>query len=185
VSRRPRLESGEELIIVVTPVARGLVGPLLVLVALEGLVIWGAPQWSTLHRVEAIVLAVVGVGPALVVAGRIWRWRSHRITVTTWRVVREGGVLARSSSDVYLSDIGATHADQSLWDRVRRRGVVLLETRAGTVVLGPVRHPASLRRLIDRTRRDYASPEDVSWEDWLRDPHEGPGRGPHPRSPHR
>ena len=178
MSRRQRLENGEALVISVTPVPQGLVVPLTVFVLLEGVVIWLATLWSLLHRHEGIALAAVGVLPALVIATRTWRWRSHKVTLTTQRVVIDGGVLARYSTQVNLGDVFATHADQTFAERLRRRGVVLLETSAGTVMLPAVRHPAALRRLVDRTRRDHASATSPSWDEWFDDPrsdHRGRG----------
>jgi membrane protein YdbS with pleckstrin-like domain len=177
VSRRQRLENGEVLVISVTPVPQGLVAPFVIFVLVEGFVIWLAMQWSLLHRYEGIALAALGVLPALVIATRTWRWRSHKITLTSQRVVIHGGVLARHSTQVNLGDVFATHADQSFAERLRRRGVVLLETSAGTVTLPPVRHPAALRRLVDRTRRDDASSKSPSWDEWFDDPRSG-HRGP-------
>lgn len=177
MSRRLHLENGEALVISVTPVPQGLAVPLVVFALLEGLVIWLATLWSLLHRYEGIALVTVGALPALVGATRTLRWRSHKITLTTQRVAIDGGVLARFSTQVHLGDVFATHADQSFAERLRRRGVVLLETSAGTVTLPAVRHPAALRRLVDRTRRDFASSTSSSWDQWFDDPrseHRGP-----------
>ncbi len=174
MSPRPRLESGELLVISVTPVPSGLAAPLSVFVLLEAVVLWFAPRWSLLHRVEAVALLVVGVLPALVIATRTWRWRSYKITLTNRRVVIDGGVLARHSTQVNLADVFATHADQTFSERLRRRGVVRLETSAGTVTLPAARHPAALRRLVDRTRRDHSSSATANWEDWLADPRDDP-----------
>lgn len=170
MSRRLRLENGEMLLINVTPVAQGILAPLALLVLLEGSVIAATMKWSWLHHDEPVVIAIVGIVPALIVATRTWRWRSHTIAVTSERVVIEGGVLGRYSTQVYLSDVFATHADQTFTERLRRTGVVLLETAAGTVTLGPVRHPAALRRLVDRTRRDDAGSERTYRDEWFDDP---------------
>ena len=169
MSPRLRLEEGEATVISVTPVAEGLLGPLIVLVLLEGVIIAFAPKWSLLHHYEAFVILVVGFVPALVIVGRSWRWRSHKVIVTTRRVVMYGGVLSRYSTEIDFREIVATHATQSWRERVRRRGTVLLDLPSGTVALPPVRQPAALRRLIDRTRRD-ASSASRDWEQWLHDP---------------
>lgn len=168
------LENGEAFVISVTPVATGIAVPMTVFVALEALIVWGALHWSVLHRHEAVVMLAVGLVPALVVATRSWRWRSHKITVTTQRVVVDGGVMARYSTQVHLLDVVATHADQTFAERLRRRGVVILETNAGSITLGPVRHPAALRRLLDRTRRDDAASQGQTWDDWFNDPNAEP-----------
>ena len=172
MSRRPRLEDDETLVISVTPVAQGLVIPLILLVLLESFVVWLATQWSLLHRYEPVALIVLGGLPALVIATRTWRWRSHKITLTSQRVVIEGGVLGRHSTQVYLSDVFATHANQSLSERIRRRGFVGLETQSGTVSLGPVRYPAALRRLVDRTRRVSTASTQESWDEWFDEPYQ-------------
>ena len=170
MSRRFPLDSGETAVIAVTPVARGLLGPLAVLVTVEALVVWAGPRWATLHRHEALAMFALGLLPTLVLATRSWRWRSHKIVLTSQRVVIQGGVLARFSTQVNLGDVAATHADQSFAERLRRRGVVILETPAGSVTLGPVRHPAALRRRVDRTRRDGAVSSSRSWEEWFEHP---------------
>lgn len=170
MSRRVRLEDGESLVISVTPVAWGLRAPVVSLFLLDALAVWLATRWSLVHRHEAIALGVLGVAPAVVVATRTWRWRSNKVTVTTQRVVIEGGVLGRHSTQVHFGDVVATHADQSFTERLARRGVVMLETRSGTVVIGPVRHPVALRRLVDRSRRECASSESGSWDQWFDDP---------------
>jgi membrane protein YdbS with pleckstrin-like domain len=164
-----RLENGEAFVISVTPVAQGIVAPVALLILLEAAVMWVATKWTLLHQYEALTLLAVGIFPALVVAGRLWRWRSHKITLTTQRVMVDGGVLGRYSTQVNLGDVFATHATQTFVERLRRRGVVLLETHSGIVMLGPVRHPAALRRLVDRTRREGATSASQSWDEWFND----------------
>ena len=169
MSQRLRLENGEALVISVTPVPKGVAAPVVLFLLVEGLVIWLATLWSLLHRYEGIALVVAGILPALVMATRAWRWRSDKVTLTTQRVVIVGGVFARHSTQVNLGDVFATHADQSFGERLRCRGVVKLETSAGSVTLPAVRHPAALRRLVDRTRRGFASSQSPSWEDFFDD----------------
>ncbi len=169
MSRRVRLENGEAPVISVTPAPIGVARPVVLFVLLEGVLIWLATIWSPLHRYEGTALLVAGALPALVVSTRTWRWRSYKITLTTQRIVIEGGVLARHSTQVNLGDVFATHADQTFAERLRRRGIVAVETSAGTLALPAVRHPAALRRLIDRTRRDLASSGAPSWREWYDD----------------
>ena len=170
MSRRLRLEEGEALVISVTPVPRGLLAPATLLVVVEGAVVWIGMHWHLLHRYEPIVLLGAGLFPALVLATRSLRWRSHKIILTSQRIVTEGGVLGRYSSQINLGDVITTRADQTFIERLRRRGVVMLEMSSGTAVLGPVRHPMALRRLVDRSRRDLAQPQTQSWDEWFDDP---------------
>lgn len=163
--------------IAVTPVSRGLLVPAAVIVGVEGFVAWLATRWPLLHRYEPVALLIVGVPPALVFLTRTWRWRSHKIILTSQRMVMEGGVLGRHSTQVNLIDVIATHADQSFAERLRRRGTVVLETPQGAVIVGPVRHPAALRRLVDRSRRDAATSATRTWSQWFAEPDEGDDRG--------
>ncbi len=150
------LREGEVRIISVTPVARGLVRPLLLALVAAALVVGGAQHVSLIHQ-HKWPLALVFVGPfALVALTRAWRWRSHKVHVTNERLVLEGGVLRHYRSSIELSDVIATRVDQRVTERLSRRGLVVLETSAGPMVVGKVRHPGALCRLIDAERSGHA-----------------------------
>lgn len=156
MSRRVEWREGETIVVTVTPVAHGVVRPAFFALMISVLVQWGAFHSDYLHHHEALFLLVL-VGPALlVVATRSWRWRSHKIQVTSLRIIIEGGVANHFRSSVELPDVVATRVDQRVRDRLTRRGTVLLETAAGTFHVGRVRHPAALCRLIDRERHPFA-----------------------------
>jgi membrane protein YdbS with pleckstrin-like domain len=155
MGRRVEWREDESHIITVTPVAKGLVRPSLVALVLAVLVQEGSFHWHFVHHHEALFLLVL-VGPVVVVvATRTWRWRSHKIQVTSQRVIVEGGVANHFRTSVELADVYATRVDQRVSERLSRRGTVLLETGVGTFYLGRVRHPAALCRLIDRERRVF------------------------------
>jgi membrane protein YdbS with pleckstrin-like domain len=152
MARRMPWRDGEVRIVSVTPVARGVFAPCAAAVVLAATVVVGARYWSWLHR-ESGWAALVLVGPALIlVATRTWRWRSHKVHVTSARVVTEGGVARRYRQSVELGDVHAVRVEQGVRDRMIRRGTIHLETAAGTVDLGRLRHPAALVRLIERER---------------------------------
>lgn len=152
MARRETWRDGETRVVTVTPVSRGVAVPSLVAVVLAALVELGAHYWSWLHREAGWALLLL-VGPALVlVATRSWRWRSHKIHVTSERIVTEGGVARRYRQSVELRDVHVVRVEQGLRDRVIRRGSIFLETSAGTFAVGRVRHPAALVRLIERER---------------------------------
>ncbi len=147
----------EERIITVTPVAIGIVRPALVAVVLAVLVQIGSFHVSFIHRHEAWFLLLL-VGPALViVATRTWRWRSHKIHLTTQRLTVEGGVARHYRRSVELIDVFATRGDQRVSERISRRGSVILETAGGPFFVGRVRHPSALCRLIERERSTHHS----------------------------
>jgi membrane protein YdbS with pleckstrin-like domain len=156
MSRRLMLRESEVRIISVTPVAKGLVRPLLLAFVATALVVVGAGHVN-LIRQHKWLLALVFVGPfALVALTRAWRWRSHKVHVTNERIVQEGGVLRHYRSSIELPDVIATRVDQRVSERLTRRGLLVLETAAGPIVVGKVRHPGALCRLIDAERSGHA-----------------------------
>lgn len=152
VQRRFVVRDGEERIVSVTPVSRGVLRPVVLVLALAATVRYLV---DTVHGVAhyQLVIVLVVVGPTvLVVATRIWRWRSHKIHITSHRVVVEGGVARHIRTGIDLRDVIAVRAVQGLGGRITARGEVVLETAAGPWTVGRVRHPAALVRLIEGER---------------------------------
>jgi membrane protein YdbS with pleckstrin-like domain len=153
------------------------VRPCLVGVILLGLVIVGAQHVHLIHE-HATWLALIFAGPfAAVALTRTWRWRSHKVHVTNDRIVVEGGVLRHQRSTVDLRDVVALRVDQRVSERLTRRGVVVLETNGGSIMIGKLRHPGALVRLIDAERANnqidpvpfdtvfgYEDPDSVDYE---------------------
>jgi membrane protein YdbS with pleckstrin-like domain len=175
MARRMTWRDGEEQVIVVTPVAKGLLRPVLSLITAVVLVQFGAVHVHFIHVHETLFLLVLA-GPCLVlVLTRTWRWRSHKIRVTDERVVVEGGVARHFRSTVELRDVVATRVEQGVAQRLLHRGRVQLETSAGTLDVGLVRYPAALCRVIDAQRARYHAagvPLDTVFEFEHPDPHD-------------
>lgn len=152
MGRKPKWRYGEERVISVTPVARGLLVPVFATVVAGVLVDLAVSHVHRLHSLHMILLLIFVVPCLLVVATRTWRWRSHKVHVTNQRIIVEGGVLRHYRSEVDLRDVIATHVDQRVHERLTRRGAVNLETRGGVMNLGVVHHPSALVRIIDQER---------------------------------
>jgi membrane protein YdbS with pleckstrin-like domain len=162
MAKKSKWRSDEQRVVSVTPVSEGLLVPALVTVVAIALVVLAVMHVHFFHTYR-VALSVILVGPGLAVfLTRTLRWRSHKIHLTNQRIVVEGGVLQHTSSEVELRDIVTTHVSQRLRDRVTRRGDVVVETAAGTLHVGVVRHPAALGRLIDNERKNGA-PSDVAY----------------------
>ena len=150
---RDALREGEFIVVAVTPISRGVTAPLVgTLLAVATL--WAtAATWSWPQQ-HAALLAVLFVAPcAAVLSGRLWRWRSHKIVVTSQRIIQFGGVARRRMSSVELIDVDVSHTDQRWFERLSRRGVVVVDTPAGAFVLERVRRPDALARVIDHQRQ--------------------------------
>ncbi len=141
----------------VTPVSRGVVRPTLLALALAVTVRYAADS-TRLVAHHQVIIGVVVVGPVATVAlTRAWRWRTHKIHVTSRRVVVEGGVFRHARTSMDLRDVVATRTTRGIGDRMTARGEVIVETIAGPWVVGRVRHPAALVRLIEGERSRLAT----------------------------
>ena len=146
------LRDGEQRVISVTPVSRGVLRPAILAFALVATIRYAADSLHGLVRYQG-PLNVVLVGPVLVVvATRLWRWRSDKIHVTTQRIVVEYGVTRRIRTAVELRDVVFVRTQGGLGERLIGRGSVVIETVAGPWLVGTIRHPAALVRLIDAER---------------------------------
>lgn len=163
MSRKVVWRYGEERVITITPVARGLAVPVLATALAVTLVELGSSHVHLLHSISMVLWIVVVVPCLFVVATRTWRWRSHKVYVTNQRVIIKGGALKHHRGEVALGEVISTQVDQRLLERISRRGVVTLETREGTMYLGLVRHPSALCRLIERERMGLQR-DDVAYD---------------------
>lgn len=172
MSRRDLWREGEARVITVTPVSQGVLRPLLITVVTIALIVDGSSRFSDVHRYEDWLALIFVVPVALVTLTRTWRWRSHKVHVTNERVIVEGGVLRHQRTMVQMVDVLATRVDQRVTERLTRRGFVYLETDAGAIPLGLVRHPGALCRIIDAERtyvESYQEPLDTVYT--FDDPH--------------
>lgn len=180
---------GEESLVSITPVAEGLFRPFLSLVTAIVLVQFGANHVRFIHQHEWVAYLIFAGPCALLFLTRTWRWRSHKVRVTSERIIVEGGVTRHFRSSVELRDVAASRVEQGVTERIMQRGSVLLETAFGTMDVGQVRHPAALCRVIDLQRASYRTSEiplDTVFEFEHPDPHDyfvnpQPRRGRHER----
>ena len=139
-------------IVSVTPVPFGLIGPVLSFVALAALLVAGSESFQFV-RGHWPILALVILGPtALLILTRTWRWRSHRITVTSHRIEIAHGTIRRQNDFVYFDHLVGVHTQRRVRDRLARRGGVTIETQEGPLHLGTFRHADSLVRVIQHQR---------------------------------
>jgi uncharacterized membrane protein YdbT with pleckstrin-like domain len=155
------LREGEYVVVSVTPVAERVMVPLVATVAAIAAVLAAASTWQW-AKDQALWLALFLVLPcAIVLGGRVWRWRSRKIVVTNQRVLVSSGVSQRRRRAVELMDVTSSTLDQRWYERLTRRGYVVLETLSGEFTLDRVRRPDALWRVIDHQhhqldRRDRA-----------------------------
>ena len=122
--------------------------------------VYGARHYPLVHRFDVLLLGLFVVPGVVVLTTRTWRWRSHKVHVTSKRIVVEGGVVQHFRSAIDLRDVLATRVEQRWGERLLRRGSVVIDTPAGAVRVGELRHPGALCRLIDAQR---AAPQHEQW----------------------
>jgi membrane protein YdbS with pleckstrin-like domain len=151
------LNDGEDVVVDVRPHWWYLAGPIVVLaVVIAGAVaaaVESAPSWATWLAVAALVVA----GAWLI--GRYIKWASTNLVVTTSRLIRRTGVLARNGREIPLAALTDISYHQSLLERIIGAGDVVLESagREGQEVFpdlpGPARIQQAIAVQVDRVRR--------------------------------
>jgi hypothetical protein len=152
MGRRGLWREGEVRIISVTPVSRGVIRPFLLTLTTLALVVEGSARFVYVHRFEEVLMLICVLPFALVTLSRTWQWRSHKIHITSQRIIVEGGVLRHYQSAIEMRDVRSTKVDQRVSERLARRGYVYVDTTDATFPIGLIRHPAALCRLIDSER---------------------------------
>ncbi len=146
------MRDGEQRVVSVTPVSRGVLRPTVLVFAMAASVRYAADSLHGLDRYQGL-LYLLFVGPVLVlVATRVWRWRAQKIHVTSQRLVVEYGATRRVRSSVELRDVIVVRSQRGLGARLSGHGDVVDETVAGPWLVGTIRHPAALVRLIEAER---------------------------------
>lgn len=96
---------------------------------------------------EALAAAVAVV--ALWTAGRVLRWRSTVVAVTTLRLIERSGVLTRRGEEIRLDRIAELTTRQSLVGMALGFGTLVVDLGAGgRAVLHPVRQPGRLQAVV-------------------------------------
>ena len=157
MSARVGLRPGESLVVVVSPVAQGVLGPLLLTALILGAVAAAAHLWVW-PRAHDWELAVLGLPTLVVLCGRTLRWQNHRLAITTDRIIEVAGVLRRRTTSLEVATISAIHAHQERWDRLLRRGSVVVSAGDASIELRRVRRPEVFVRVVEQVRQPPTPP---------------------------
>jgi membrane protein YdbS with pleckstrin-like domain len=109
------------------------------------LVAFSPPNWAT------DILLLLAAIPVLWFLGRLLRWRTYTLVLTTTRIVVRRGVLGRNTTQIRLQRITEICISQKLWERVIATGRLLIDVQGedDAVVLEFIRKPAIVQRVIN------------------------------------
>jgi membrane protein YdbS with pleckstrin-like domain len=140
----------EDLLVEMRPHWVFFAGPLSAAVAVVAgviaiLVALSPPNWAI------DILLLVAAVPVLWFLGRLLRWRTYAIVLTTTRIVVRRGVLGRNTTQIRLQRITEICISQKLWERVIQTGRLLVDLQGedDAVVLEFIRKPAIVQRVIN------------------------------------
>lgn len=144
------LTDGEEVVVELRPHWVTLGWPLVAAVAAIVLAIGVVAAFPTIPIGVVYLLVAMVVAAALWLSGRMVRWFTTSLVVTTSRLVQRSGVVARRGLELRLERVNQLSYHQSLLDRVLRTGELLVEMggEMGVVAFDHVPRPAVVQSLI-------------------------------------
>jgi Bacterial PH domain len=157
---RLQLLPGEKALVDIRPHWSFLTGPLIASVAAIAVGVtldFAIPHTSVaLHWVEGLVVAV----PCLWLTGRVVRWRTTSLILTSHRLVERSGVWSRRQAETPLAHIAAVTVVQTLGRRIVGTGRLELEFRDDEEIrwIDDVRKPVIVQRVIHRRLQPYPEP---------------------------
>lgn len=156
ISRR-NLADDEEVLVDLRPHWVFLAGPSALTAVAVAAAVTVAVEFPSAPVGLAGVLAAMIAVPALWLTGRVVRWLSISLVVTTTRIVLRHGVFSRDVVQVRLQRVAEVHCRQSLVERVIGSGRLVIELVGDQpLALDDVRRPRALQRVITRQLDEVA-----------------------------
>lgn len=148
---RKFLNDDEELLVELRPHWVFFARRLFMAVVLVGGIIALLVAFSSMPNWLSDALMILAVIPALWFVGRLLRWRSYTLALTTTRIVVRRGVFDRNIVQIRLQRITEISLSQKLWERAIATGRVIIDVQGedDAVVLDYVRKPAVFQRVVN------------------------------------
>jgi len=148
---RKFLNEDEELLAELRPHWIFLFGPLFTSIGVWAaliviIVLWrNAPGWT---NYPWLILALI---PGLWLLGRVIRWRSYDIALTSTRILVRQGIFRRETVQLRLQRITEVNLSQTLIERVLGVGRIIIDVQGedDSMTLEYVRKPAVVQRVIN------------------------------------
>ncbi len=145
------LGDDEEVLVDLHPHWAFWLGPALVSLVALGVAVAVAVEFPTAPAFTAWILLALVAGPLLWLVGRLVRWKTTSLVVTTTRILYVRGVLRRDLVQIRLQRVTEVHVTQSLAERLVGAGRLIVEIEGEQpVFLDDVRRPRTLQRVVVR-----------------------------------
>jgi membrane protein YdbS with pleckstrin-like domain len=190
---RKFLNEDEELLAELRPHWIFLFGPLFTSIGVWAalivlVVLWQrAPSWT---NYPILILALI---PGLWLLGRVVRWRSYVVALTSTRILVRQGIMGRDTVQLRLQRITEVNIRQRLIERVLGTGSLIIDVQGedDSMTLEYMRKPAVVQRVINSQineivggGRREAIPADMQPHDRYGAPYaDPPGDDPHDTPP--
>ena len=156
ISRR-MLADDEEVLIDLRPHWVFLAGPVVLTAVAVAVAVAVVVEFPSAPVGVAGVLAAMIAVPVVWLAGRLIRWLSISLVVTTTRIILRQGVFSRDLVQVRLHRVADVHCRQTLMDRVIGSGLLVIEVVGDQpLAVDDVRRPRRLQRVINRQLEEVA-----------------------------
>lgn len=151
---KDQLQPGEEVVAVARPTKVTLV-PIIVLLVL--LLVGLVPAARTESNAIFVVVALMVLVTALRLLQKLIVMSSYEYVLTNRRVVRQLGILNRSSIDSYLDKINNVEHRQNLWGRVLGYGDVIIDTASetGMTIFPMISNPLGFKNAVIGAMESY------------------------------
>ncbi len=182
---RKFLNEDEELLAELRPHWIFLFGPLFTSVGVWAalivlVILWQkAPSWT---NYPILIIALI---PGLWLLGRVVRWRSYVVALTSTRILVRQGIIGRDTVQLRLQRITEVNIRQSLIERVLGTGSLIIDVQGedDSLTLEYMRKPAVVQRVLNSQineivggGRREAIPSDMQPRDRYGAPYADPGR---------
>jgi hypothetical protein len=153
------LSADEEVLLDSHPHWAFFAGPTVVTLGAAALSVAAMLVWPSAPLVVAGLLAAVVLVPMLWLVGRLYRWLTTNLVITTERVACRRGLGWRRVVEVRMRRITKVDARRSLRQRIVGTGSLVLVLEDGrTWSVAHVSDPVSLAELLDRVRTRHGTP---------------------------
>jgi membrane protein YdbS with pleckstrin-like domain len=176
---RKFLNDDEELLVEIHPHWVFIFGPLATSVVGVGAIVAILVALGNSATWAIYPLLAVAAVPVVWLLGRILRWRTYILALTTTRVVLRHGVFDRDVVQLRLQRITEINLNQKLWERALGTGRLIVDVQGedDSLIIEYVRKPAIVQRVINSQINELiggGSAEPIPTELQPRHPQGGP-----------